>query len=205
MNLFKRFFAYSLALGDTAQHRLYNERKQQLFAGLDGTIVEIGPGTGINLPYLPRDIRWVGLEPNPYLHDYIQEQAAAHQIETDVRAAYVEDADLPDDCADVVISTLVLCSVEHPDAALAAIRRLLKPGGEFLFIEHVAAPDSSWLHTAQRLIKPCWRAAGDGCRPDRNTGRAIERAGFERVTIDRFRTGLPVISPHIIGRAVEPN
>jgi hypothetical protein len=72
MSLYQRFFAHTLAWGDDAQHRLYGDYKRSLFAGLEGTVVEIGPGTGVNLPYLPDGLRWIGLEPNPHMHGHIR-------------------------------------------------------------------------------------------------------------------------------------
>lgn len=204
MSLYQRLFAHGLALGDDAQHRIYGDRKRKLFADLSGTVVEIGPGTGINLPYLQRGIRWVGVEPNPHMHRFIREVAAEQDIEVDLRTATAADTGLPDDCADAVISTLVLCSVPDLDAALAEIRRILKPGGRLVFIEHVAAPADSWLHTLQRGIKPVWQPLADGCRPDRETARAIERAGFADVQYETFRAPVPVVAPHIIGTATAP-
>jgi SAM-dependent methyltransferase len=87
------------------------------------------------------------------------------------------------------------------EETLAEIHRILKPGGRLLFIEHVAAPDGSWLQWLQTGIKPLWRPLGDGCRPDRHTEAAIEAAGFSEVQYERFDVGLPVVSPHVIGVA----
>ncbi len=200
MSLYQRYFAHTLAWGDDAQHRLYGERKQRLFRGLAGTVVEIGPGTGVNLPYLPDDLRWIGLEPNPHMRGYIRERLAGRSLDAEIRTNPARDTGLPDACADVVISTLVLCSVPDVPEALAELRRILKPGGRLLFIEHVAAPDDSWLCTCQRGIRPLWRRLGDGCRPDRHTEQAL-REQFADVSVERFRTGLPVVSPHIMGTA----
>jgi SAM-dependent methyltransferase len=203
MGLYQKLFAHGLALGDDAQHRIYGDRKRQLFAGLEGTVVEIGPGTGVNLPYLPDGLRWIGLEPNPHMHDFLREQLAARDVDADLRPSPAQDTGLPDACADVVISTLVLCSVPSLDDTLAELRRILKPGGRLLFIEHVAAPHDSWLYTLQHTVQPVWTCLGDGCRPDRDTGAALRRAGFASVSVERFDTGLPVVSPHIMGTATK--
>lgn len=202
MSLSQKLFAHGLALGDDAQHRLYGARKRDLFAGIEGTVVEIGPGTGVNFPYLPEGIKWVGLEPNPHMHRFLRGQLAGRGIEADLRTASAQDTGLPPGHADIVISTLVLCSVPDLDATLSELRRILRPGGRLLFIEHVAAPRDTWLYTLQRGIRPVWRALADGCRPDRDTGAALERAGFSSVTYEPFDTGLPVVSPHIVGTAV---
>ena len=200
MGLYRKLFAHGLALGDDAQHRIYGARKRDLFAGLEGTVVEIGPGTGVNLPYLPDGLRWIGLEPNPHMHAFLREQLAGRDIDVDLRTNPAQDTGLPDACADAVISTLVLCSVPDVDAALAELRRILKPDGQLLFIEHVAAPAESWLCTCQHGIEPLWRRLADGCHPDRDTEAALRRQ-FEDVSVERFRTGLPVVSPHIMGTA----
>ena len=203
MGLYQKFFAHGLALGDDAQHRIYGERKRRLFADLEGTVVEIGPGTGINLPYLPDDLHWIGLEPNPHMHGYLREQLEGRSFDAELRTDPAEDTGLPDACADVVISTLVLCSVPDLTETMAELRRILKPGGRLLFIEHVAAPHDTWLYTLQRGIRPVWKRLGDGCHPDRDTGAALQQAGFSSVSFERFDTGLPVLSPHIIGTATK--
>jgi len=202
MGFYQKLFAHGLALGDPAQHRLYGDRKRRLFADVEGTVVEIGPGTGVNLPYLPDGIRWVGLEPNPHMHDYLWDRLTGRAIDASLRAAPAQDTGLRTDYADVVISTLVLCSVPTLESALAELRRILRPDGQFLFIEHVAAPPDSWLARLQRGIRPVWRRLADGCHPDRDTGTVLKNAGFSSVDYERFDTGLPVVSPHIMGRAV---
>jgi SAM-dependent methyltransferase len=203
MSLSQRFFAHTLAWGDDAQHRLYGDRKRQLFADLEGTVVEIGPGTGVNLPYLPGGLRWIGLEPNPHMHDYVREQLEGRDLETTLRSTPAQDTDLPDDSVDAVISTLVLCSVPDVAATLTELRRILRPGGRLLFIEHVAAETHTPLCWFQHGIRPLWKAVADGCRPDRRTGAHLQQAGFSSVTIDRFSIGMPPVSPHIVGTATK--
>jgi SAM-dependent methyltransferase len=202
VSLYQKLFAHSLALGDEAQHRIYGDRKRRLFADLGGTVVEIGPGTGVNLPYLPDGIRWVGLEPNPHMHDLLRPKLEGRDLDAELRTNPAQDTGLPDASVDAVISTLVLCSVPHLDETLDEVRRILRPGGRFLFIEHVAAEPGRWLRWVQSGIRPLWRPLADGCRPDRDTGAALDRAGFAEVTYERFDTGLPVVAPHIIGTAI---
>jgi SAM-dependent methyltransferase len=203
VSLYQKLFAHGLALGDDAQHRIYGARKRELFADLEGTVVEIGPGTGVNLPYLPDGIRWIGLEPNPHMHDLLRPKLDGRNLDAEVYAASAQRTDLPSDSADAVISTLVLCSVPDVSAALQEIRRILKPGGTFQFIEHVAAQPGHWLRYVQKGIRPVWRPIADGCCPDRETGTFIDQAGFETVRYERFDAGVPVVSPHIIGTATQ--
>ncbi len=192
-----------LAMGDGEQHALYGKRKQALFADLQGTVVEIGPGTGLNLLYLPTDIHWIGVEPNAHLHKYIRAKASGKKRSIEIHAATLEALALADASVDAVISTLVLCSVADPAATLGEIRRVLKPGGRFFFIEHVIAPEGSFLRGLQRLVRPAWRLVADGCRPDRDTAKALREAGFSDVQMESFNLPIPnIVRPHIAGVAV---
>ncbi len=204
VSLYQKLFAHGLAVGEDAQHRIYGDRKRTLFADLSGTVVEIGPGTGVNLPYLPGGIRWIGLEPNPHMHAFLQEELEKRpdlQDDADIRSATAQDTGLPDESADAVVSTLVLCSVPDLEETLAELHRILKPGGRLFFIEHVAADDATWLRWVQDGVAPVWSFFGDGCRPNRNTAAALKGAGFETVDLEQFETPLPVVTPHIIGCA----
>ena len=203
MSLYQRFFAHTLAWGDDAQHRLYGDHKQQLFADLEGTVVEIGPGTGVNVPYLPKGLRWIGLEPNPHMHSYIREQLEGRDLDATLRTDPAQDTGLPDDHVDAVISTLVLCSVPDVGDTLAELRRILRPGGRLLFIEHVAAEAHTPLCWFQHGIRPLWKAVADGCHPDRDTGARLRQAGFSTVGFERFNIGVPPVSPHIVGTATK--
>ena len=121
----------------------------------------------------------------------------------ELRTGSAERLDVEDATADAVVSTLVLCSVADLAAVLKEIRRVLKPGGRFVFIEHVAAPQGTWLRRAQRAFRPLSKTFADGCQPDRETWRAIEAAGFAQVDLEHFRAPAPIISPHIAGVAVK--
>lgn len=203
VGLYQRFYASFMARSDREQHRLYGARKRALFADLEGTVLEIGPGSGINLPYYPAGIRWIGVEPNPHMHPYIQEKAASLDLDVTLLADVAETMAVEDASVDAVVSTLVLCSVPDISVALAEIQRVLKLGGRFHFIEHIAAPEGTFLRKVQRGIKPLWKALADGCHPDRNTQEALDAAGFTDVHYEHFdlATMMP-IKPHIIGVAI---
>lgn len=198
-----RWFAWLLSNGDRFDRALYADRKRDLLGSLTGTVVEIGPGDGVNLNYYAEGVRWIGVEPNVHFHRRLEERAAKLALDAEIVAGVAERLAVPDAHADAVVSTLVLCSVASVEAALAEVRRVLRPGGTFVFIEHVAAPEGSGLRRIQRFVRPAWGLIADGCRPDRETGHLIEQAGFAEVQIERFDADLPlpIVHPHIVGRA----
>lgn len=175
------------------------ERKRSLLGGLSGTVLEIGAGTAANLPYLGKDVHWIGIDPNPFLPPYVRQAADDSGIRASFGAAVAEELPVADASVDAVISTLVLCSVADPAVALREIVRVLKPGGQFVFVEHVAAPPGGSTRRRQTLIRPLWKLLGDGCHPIRETWRWIEAAGFAEVRYERFQLALPIVGPHIAG------
>jgi SAM-dependent methyltransferase len=196
----ERWFAAGLRWVSPRHERYAARVKPALFAELSGTVVEIGPGTGVNFGYYPRGLRWIGLEPNICFHDELRARASGAGLDAELRTS--RGIDLPPESADVVIATLVLCSVPDPAGMLAAIHRVLKPGGRFLFLEHVGAARGTKLRTVQNLIRPAWSALADGCCPNRDTAALIRAAGFARVEIEEhyWRKLVPV-APHIVGTA----
>ena len=202
-----RLFAWSLAHADAEQHRLYGARKRRLFAGIasrDGAppvVVEIGAGAGPNARHLPAGARWVCVEPNVHFHPRLERAAREHGLDLELVAGTAEAVPLADGAADAVVSTLVLCSVQDIDQSLAEVRRVLRPGGRFVFIEHVAAPAGSVLRRLQSALRVPWGWVADGCRPDRETEAAIRAAGFGAVEVERFRAPLGLAAPHVAGVA----
>ncbi len=202
-NCGKRLFAWMMAQGSSTYDQAVSDRKRALFANLYGKVLEIGPGTGPNLPYYPKDIDWIGIEPNPYMHSYLRQEAQKLGLNIDLRIGTAEWIDAEDNSIDAVVSTLVLCSVPHLEDTLQAILRVLKPGGRFLFIEHVASPRGTLLRKVQTTVRPIWQILGDGCQPDRETWLALEKAGFASVNYEHFDAPFPIVSPHIIGVATK--
>lgn len=200
---YQRLFAWMMAHATVQYEAEVGDRKRALFQEIQGTILEIGPGTGPNLAYYPRNSHWIGIEPNPYMDPYLQQEAARLGLNIDIRRGTAEHlAGICDHSVDAVVSTLVLCSVENLAKTLQEVLRVLKPGGRFFFLEHVAAPPNTWLRRLQHWIRPLWKVLGDGCHPDRETWVALEQAGFERVEYQHFRAPVPaIVSPQIIGVA----
>lgn len=197
-------FAHLLANAASADRRLYGARKAALLGNLRGTVVELGAGAGPNAAYLAPGTRWVAVEPNVHFHGRLRRAARRHGLALTLSAGVAECLPLPDASADAVVSTLVLCSVDDLSAALAEVRRVLRPGGRFVFIEHVAAPRGTALRAAQRLLRTPWGLLADGCRPDRDTLGAICAAGFAEVRADAFAVPLGLVRPHVAGVAVAP-
>jgi SAM-dependent methyltransferase len=197
-------FAWALARLNTRYERFAAKYKQQLFGDLTGTILEIGPGTGANLRYLnPANVRWIGVEPNPFMQTYLQEEANRLAMPIEIRMFTGEALPVADASVDSVISTLVLCCVDSQQRALQEVLRILKPGGKLLFIEHVAAPGGTWLSHIQNLLMPLWKRLGDGCHPNRETCVELERAGFENVECERITAPTFIVSPQSVGIATK--
>jgi ubiquinone/menaquinone biosynthesis C-methylase UbiE len=198
-------FAWITARGTDTTNRLLGDHKRQLFADLSGNVLEIGPGAGANLPYLPPGLRWIGIEPNPFMHPYLKEKAERLGLTVDLRMGSAERLQVDDNSVDVVVSTLVLCSVGDVTDVLREVQRVLRPGGRFVFIEHVAAPPKTFLRLAQQVVRPVWQRIADGCTPDRETWVTLEHAGFSTLTYDRFELSIPlkIVAPAIAGIATK--
>ncbi|HVA16933.1 MAG TPA: class I SAM-dependent methyltransferase [Candidatus Dormibacteraeota bacterium] len=199
----KRLFAWTLYRFNGRYEQEIAARKRGLLGGLTGTVIEIGPGTGPNLRYYANGVRWIGIEPNPYMRAYLRREAERVGVKAELREGTAEAIGCPDDSADVVVSTLVLCSVPNLRGTLVEILRVLKPGGRFVFIEHVAAAPGTRLRKWQRRLRPWFHFCADGCNPDRETSRAIESAGFAEVCLEHFDGPLPIVRPHIAGVAIK--
>ena len=201
-NWYQRLFAAMMAREDSYE-KMVGERKRALLGNLRGNILEIGPGTGPNLVYYSPDIHWVGIEPNPAMRPYVEREAKRLGLSAELRDGRAERLDAADSSMDAVVGTLVLCSVRNPQSALQEVMRVLKPGGRFVFIEHVAAPRGTGLRRVQSLIRPLWQLGGDGCHPDRETWTTIENAGFDHVQLEHFRLDVGVVGPQIAGFAIK--
>lgn len=181
------------------------EHRRELLAGISGQVIEIGAGTGANFAHYPEGVREiVAVEPEPYLRARAVEAAAAAIAPVRVVDAVADQ--LPFENASFV-SSLVLCSVADQPAALAELHRVLRPGGELRFYEHVGAEDRR-LASAQRVLDVVWPYLGGGCHAIRDTLHAITGAGFavEDVRCFVFRPCMLAAptSPHVLGVARRP-
>jgi len=201
----KKTFAWLLHAGNRLMRDMSPERKRSLFGKLSGRVLEIGPGAGANLPLYPERTTLLGIEPNRFMFRYLREESHKSGRIMHMLNGRAESLCLRDNSVDAVVCTHVLCSVDDPEAALGEILRVLKPGGLFVFLEHVAAPRATILRLLQRVLRFTWLYAGDGCRLDRELWRTLETAGFTHLRYEHFRVAwaLPV-SPHIAGWARKP-
>ena len=198
-----------MAKDDALSDELYAEKKKLLFGNLTGRVLEIGPGTGVNLLFLKNNMEWIGIEPNEAMHPYLRSKAEKLGIDVRLETGMSEKIQVPENSIDSVISTLVLCSVGDLSATLKEIMRVLKPGGRFVFLEHVA--DKPWtLRLVVQKIVPFtpWRYFSDGCDPGRRISDAIQNAGFVEVEVqDYLQEGpgivLAINRPHIFGTATK--
>jgi ubiquinone/menaquinone biosynthesis C-methylase UbiE len=200
---YKRFFAYMMAKESAQYNHMVGDRKQNLLGNLHGNVLEIGAGTAPNLAYYPTGVRWLGIDSNPAMFPYAQQEAKRLGLTIELREGQAEHLPAVNDSIDAVVSTLVLCSVHDPHKALQEVLRVLKPGGQFIFIEHVAAARQTRLRRIQSFIRPVWQLFSDGCHPDRETWETIQNAGFNQLQIEHFRVDTPFISPHISGFAIK--
>ena len=189
-------------LGARAERGWLGDRRRDLLAAAEGAVVEIGAGTGANLPHYPRIERLLALEPDPAMRRRLRPKAQGLPFPIQIRDASAEELPLGDDTADTVVCVLVLCSVADPGRALAEARRVLRPGGRLLFMEHVRGRGrrARW----QDRAVPIWRRVGAGCHPNRDSVGAIERAGFvieELQAYDDDAPGPVLTRPIVVGRA----
>ena len=198
-----RFNAAFFRVMDPVMESSLGIRKQRLFADLPQRVVEIGPGVGANLRYLPAGSALVAIEPNRYMHAPLRAAAKRRGVQLDLRETMAERTGLPDESVDCVISSLVLCSVQDPAEVLAEIRQILQPGGTFRFLEHVVARPGSATRATQRLFRRPWAWTFEGCSCERDIEHFIRAAGFASVELERYRIQTPFVpfNTHIAGIA----
>jgi ubiquinone/menaquinone biosynthesis C-methylase UbiE len=178
-----RFNAWFLAALDGYMHWKYAAIKSRLLGQAPAVVVELGPGPGANLRYLPRGTKLIAVEPNLHMHPVLERRARQLGIDLDLRGLAGESLDLPSASVDFVFSSLVLCTVEKPEQVIAEVRRVLKPGGRFACVEHVEAPAGSAIYRMQRLIRRPWKWVFEGCDLCRDTGATLRSSGFAQVDV----------------------
>lgn len=195
-------FARVFVLLMKASQKEVGPHREEALAEASGRVLEVGAGHGENFRHYPAAVtEVVAVEPEPYLRGKALEAAAGAPVAVRVVEGVAGSLPVDDGEFDTAVASLVLCSVPDQAAALAEMRRALKPGGRLLFYEHVVAQEPR-LRRFQRRLDPVWTRFSGGCHLDRDTTAAIAAAGFDVERVRRFDMprGGPV-KPHVIGVA----
>ena len=177
--------------------------RKQLLSHARGCTLEIGSGTGLNLPHYPDDLDELVLaEPETAMRSRLEKRLNRSSRLTRLTDAPAERLPFADGSVDTVVSTLVLCTVDAPDGALREIARVLRPDGQLLFIEHVRSDSPTLARWQDRLARP-WRRFARGCRCNRATAELIVTCGLELDQVaDGSWRGMPrIVRPLLVGRA----
>lgn len=185
--------------------RHLHEPKQRLFADLPDEVVELGPGVGANFRYLSPGTTVIAVEPNPAMHQRLRARADRHDITLELHPSGAEQLDLPDGSAEAVVSSLVLCTVPDPRQVMAEVLRVLRPGGRFVFVEHVGAPEGTALRRVQHAVRRPWAWCLEGCDCERDLEAVVEGSGFADVRVERhrMRTAFVPANPVVAGVATK--
>ena len=206
MSLFGRVFArcYDRFM-DQMDRAGAAEHRRRLVEEAGGEVLEIGAGTGKNLPLYSAAERVVALEPDPAMRARVHDAAREARGSVEVVEGDAMALPFPDASFDTVVFSLVLCTVPDVERALAEASRVLRPGGSLRFYEHVRAADPRLARWQDRLEHP-WSWVGRGCHPNRDTPAAVTAAGFMVLSLEVFDFSAvpPIVRPHVIGFAERP-
>lgn len=200
--LFARVYA---RVGQGAEHGAIADHRAQLLAGLSGRVLEVGAGNGLNFGHYPSIVsEVVAAEPEPYLRKLALERARQARVPIEVVDATAEAVPFADASFDAVIASLVLCSVADQQVALTEMRRVLKPGGELRYYEHVVSLRPGSARVQRVLDATVWPRFAGGCHLARDTGAAIRAAGFAVEREQRLAVKTSAVEPaipHLLGIA----
>uniref|UniRef100_A0A8D2CWI9 Methyltransferase type 11 domain-containing protein n=1 Tax=Sciurus vulgaris TaxID=55149 RepID=A0A8D2CWI9_SCIVU len=196
----KKWFPYYMMKFSVTYNEEIAGKKQELFSNLQDfvgpsgklSLLEVGCGTGTNFKFYPPGCRVTCVDPNPNFEKFLFKSLA-------------ENRHLQFDSVDVVVCTTVLCSVKNQEQILREVCRVLRPGGAFFFIEHVADEHSTWNYFWQQVLEPAWYLVFDGCNLTRESWKTLERASFSKLKLQHIQAPLSwvLVRPHIYGYAVK--
>jgi len=175
------------------------DHREYLGDDLAGSVLDIGSGTGAMFPYFGGDLSVQAIEPDPHMRQQAVERASETTAEITLTDASAENLPYGDDTFDAVVASFVFCTIPDHKRALDEVARVLRPGGEFRFVEHVRARDA--LGAVHDALAPGWYHAAGGCNLNRRTGDLFRTDNrFELLTYDRFESGLTRVLPLVRGR-----
>ncbi|KAM6364763.1 thiol S-methyltransferase TMT1A [Pluvialis apricaria] len=212
----KIFFPFFLEKLSVIHERKAKKQKQELFRNLldfrspsgDLKLLEIGTGCGANFQFYPPGCKVTCTDISPNFQQGLSRSMNKNQHVHYERFLVAPGEDLhqvPSGSVDAVVCTLVLCSVHDVNGTLKEVLRVLRPGGAFFFLEHVAADRSSWRYFWQQVCYPTWKLVFDGCCLTREIWKNLEQANFSDLNVQHTKVALPwtPIEPHIVGYAVK--
>ncbi|RSD26145.1 class I SAM-dependent methyltransferase [Mesobacillus subterraneus] len=181
---------YDTLMGPLEKRWIARIRKR-IVSGLEGNVLEIGAGTGANIPYYSQEkvSRIAVVEPNPYMIEQAKHKANGYRIPVEFHQGMAEALPFKDGEFDTVVATLVLCSVNDPAQVFSEIRRVCKKGGRIVLFEHVRM-ESSYLAALQDVLTPAWKRLCDGCHLNRDTGRYMRESGINIVKEKKYLKGI---------------
>jgi ubiquinone/menaquinone biosynthesis C-methylase UbiE len=191
---------------NAAFERRFGEKRRLVLEPAAGRVLEIGAGTGWSFGHYPDSVtEIVALEPNDGMRARGERRAAESGRPVRFVPESAEELPFEDDSFDWAVSMAVLCTVPDAARALAEIRRVLKPGGALLFVEHVRSESPRLARWQDRLERP-WGIVAQGCHPNRDTVGALRAAGFKVELVERGELQLapPIVKPYVLGRATVP-
>jgi len=181
------------------ERTILEPHREYLADDLTGVVLDLGAGTGAMFPYFDGRATVHATEPDPHMRRRARARAEDATSDVELHDAGAADLPFPDDHFDAVVSSMVFCTVGDVVTSLSEVRRVLRPGGEFRFLEHVA--DDGWRETVQTTVAPVWKRLAGGCHLTRRTASQFASDdAFDVVELDRFELGVTPVRPFVRGR-----
>ena len=205
MSLLKAYFYDSLLA--KSEEACLMEWRSELVKHVHGNVLEIGAGTGANILFYPKNgIELTLSEPDKHMRTQLEEKVKDERLDhVTVSSHTIEENHRPDATFDCVVSTLVCCSVPNLASAFSEIKRILKPDGYFIFLEHVGAEKGTRRRRWQNRLTPLWSKISGNCHLNRETEIAFKNAGFtfKKIKRESMRKATPLVRPTIRGIAIK--